>query len=79
MGDSVLTVSEVGEISGAAPSHVVLVLGGGELGPEFEETNDEENLPLGGVGDGVPKLGGVGLGGELDVGLGGWLWRMKWV
>ena len=35
-----------------------------KLGPELKEGDQGENLPLGGVTDGIPKGRGVGLAGE---------------
>ena len=62
--DAIGTRGEVGEVTGLATGHVVLVVGGGELGPELEEANEGKDLPLGIVRDGVPESRGVGLAGE---------------
>mmetsp|Transcript_12929 Transcript_12929/g.37909 ORF Transcript_12929/g.37909 Transcript_12929/m.37909 type:complete len:247 (+) Transcript_12929:304-1044(+) len=51
------------EVSGLSSLHVVRL--GGDLAPEFEETDEQENLELPGVGDGIPSLGGGQTGGEL--------------
>ena len=42
----------------------MLVLGGGELTPEFKEGNQREDLPLSRLANSVPKGRGVSLGGE---------------
>ena len=66
VGDSlsVRISDEVGEVTGLATSHVVLVIFGGILGPELKESNHGKDLPLRGVRDFVPKSRGVGVGGE---------------
>ena len=66
MGDSarVRTGDEVGEVSGLATCHVMLVRVGRELRPELKEGNQGKDLPLGSVTDGVPESRGVGLAGE---------------
>ena len=53
-----------GEVTGLATSHVMLVVGSRELGPELKESNESKDLPLGIVRDGIPKSRGVGLAGE---------------
>ena len=62
--DSVRSRSEVGVVTGLSSLHVMGVFRGAELGPEFQESNEGENLPLSAVTDTVPKLRGVGSGGE---------------
>ena len=57
--DSIRSRGEIGEVTGLSSPHVMCVVRGGELTPEFKEANEAENLPLGGVRDGVPKGGGV--------------------
>ena len=64
MGDAIGTRSEVGEVSGLATGHVMLVVGSGELGPELKEANEGKDLPLGIIRDGIPKGRRVGLAGE---------------
>ena len=66
VGDSagVRSGDEVGEVTGLATGHVMLVSISRKLGPELKEGDQGENLPLGGVTDGIPKGRGVGLAGE---------------
>lgn len=56
------TFGEFGELPGRAASHVVSADG---LREPFEEADEEEDLPLGGVAERVPLFGGgSGRGGE---------------
>ena len=66
MGDSagVRSRDEVGEVTGLATGHVMLVVGSGEFRPELKEANEGKDLPLGIIRDGIPKGRGVGLAGE---------------
>ena len=66
VGDSarVRSGNEVGEVTGLATGHVMLVSIGRKLGPELKEGDQGEDLPLGSVADGIPKSRGVGLSGE---------------
>ncbi len=65
VGDKV-TVSEVGEFTGLSSTHVVSSSG---LTPPLKESNEEDDLPLGGIGEGIPLLrrrsGGVWVGGSV--------------
>ena len=64
VGDAIGSRSEVGEVTGLATGHVMLVVGSGELGPELKEANEGKDLPLGIIRDGIPKGRRVGLAGE---------------
>ena len=64
VGDTIGARGEVGEVTGLATGHVMLVVGSRELGPELKEANEGKDLPLGIVRDGIPKRRGVGLTGE---------------
>jgi hypothetical protein len=66
VGDSagVRSRDEVGEVTGLATGHVMLVSVGRKLRPELKEGDGSENLPLCGVADSIPKGRGVGLAGE---------------
>jgi hypothetical protein len=66
VGDSIGSRYEVGEVTRLSSSHVMLVLRGGKLAPEFKESDQSENLPLSIVGNSVPKSRGVGLGRETS-------------
>jgi len=61
VGDSIRSRNEVREVTWLSSGHVMLVLRGGKLGPELKESDQSENLPLGIVGNGVPKSRWVGL------------------
>ena len=54
------SIGEVGEVSGLASSHVVLVFRSGKFAPELEESDQSENLPLGIVADSIPESRRVG-------------------
>ena len=64
VGDAIGSRSEVGEVTGLATGHVMLVVGSGEFRPELKEANEGKDLPLGIIRDGIPKGRGVGLAGE---------------
>ena len=64
VGDTIGARGEVGEVTGLATGHVMLVVGSRELRPELKEANEGKDLPLGIVRDGIPKRRGVGLAGE---------------
>ena len=64
VGDAIGSRSEVGEVTGLATGHVMLVVGSGEFRPELKEGDQGENLPLGIIRDGIPKGRGVGLARE---------------
>ena len=66
MGDAIGTRSEVGEVTGLATGHVMLVVGSGEFRPELKEANEGKDLPLGIIRDGIPKGRGVGLAGFIE-------------
>ena len=52
---------EVRKVSRPSTCHVMLVIVGGELGPELQEADHQENLPLGTLADVVPEGRGVGV------------------
>ena len=62
MGDKLGRVAEVGEGTGLATSHVVSACG---LREPLKETNKENDLPFGGIGEGIPLLGRAA-GGSSD-------------
>ena len=62
---------EGGELAGLAAAHVVGVLVAGLLAPELEEGDDDKDLPLGSLGDGVPLRLGAEVGGGEGVTGGG--------
>jgi hypothetical protein len=64
VGDSLRTTYKVGEVTWLSSGHVMLVARSGELGPEFKEGDNSEDLPLSRVRDGVPKSRWVGLSWE---------------
>ena len=55
VGDEVFVLAELGELSRLSSAHV---MGPGRLAEPLQETYEEDDLPLGGVGEGVPLLGG---------------------
>jgi hypothetical protein len=59
--DAIRARDEVREITRLSSSHVMLVVGGGKLAPEFKEADEAEDLPLGIVRDSIPESGRVGL------------------
>ena len=64
VGNSIRTRNEVREVTRLSSSHVMLVVWGGKLGPELEESDQSKDLPLGIVRDSIPKGRGVGLSRE---------------
>lgn len=62
VGDELRVIREVGEGTGFSSTHVMC---SGSLGEPLEESDEEENLPFGGVGHSIPLLwGGSSVGGE---------------
>jgi len=65
VGDKI-TVGEVGEVTGLSSTHV---MGSSGLTPPLKESNKEDDLPLGGIGEGIPLLrrrsGGVRVWGSV--------------
>jgi hypothetical protein len=59
VGNSIRTRNEVREVTRLSSSHVMLVVWGGKLGPELEESDQSKDLPLGIVRDSIPKSRGV--------------------
>jgi hypothetical protein len=53
--DAIRSGNKVWVVSRDSTSHVMLVVRGGKLAPEFEESDSGEDLPLGVLGDIVPK------------------------
>ena len=54
-------VVEVRVVTRLSSGHVVSVALSGKLTPELKERDESEDLPLGGVRDGIPESRGVGL------------------
>ena len=62
--DSLWSSHEVWVVAWLSTGHVVLVGRSGQFRPELKEGNNPEDLPLGGIGDGVPERRWVGLSWE---------------
>ena len=61
VGKAIRTRGEVRVVTWLSSLHVMGVLRSTEFTPEFQESNEGENLPLGTVANGIPKLRRVGV------------------